>query len=110
MSDTELATLSTIAWLVATVALFILLAGWSTGSSWGLTAALVRGVRSWSDRPEPSVRTSTSPAAEALAPLLLPPLRSPATHHAPAPGAVPVPLAEIEDLWTRRLYRQQREP
>jgi hypothetical protein len=71
MSDIELTTLSTLCWLVATVALFILLAGWSAGESWGLTASLVHGVRGWADRDR---RTGpvTSPFREPLRPILDP--------------------------------------
>jgi hypothetical protein len=49
MTSVQLATISTALWVVATVALFIVLANWSTGGSWGLTASIVRGVRGWSD-------------------------------------------------------------
>jgi hypothetical protein len=69
MSSVQLATVSTALWLVAVVALFILLAGWSTGSSWGLTSAIVRGVRGWAER---DGRLVPGPSTESLAPILDP--------------------------------------
>jgi hypothetical protein len=71
MTGVQLATASTWLWIVATVSLFILLANWSSGSSWGLTASIVRGVRSWSDRDE-ATGSLTSPSAETLRPMLDP--------------------------------------
>ena len=71
MTDAELTMLSTVAWVVATAALFILLAGWSAGESWGLTASLVQGVRSWADRDRRG-GPITSPFREPLRPILDP--------------------------------------
>lgn len=113
MTSVQLATMSTGLWVVATVSLFILLAGWSTGSSWGLTASLVRGVRGWSDR---DGRPITTPAAhpEPLRPILDPyaVVRRPGPSTPPriesdagaqtAAGELP---AEVIDLGARRLPR-----
>jgi hypothetical protein len=91
MTGVQLATVSTALWVVATVALFILLAGWSTGSSWGLTASLVRGVRGWSDRPERPI-SAASPPSEQLRPILDPyafvrrPARRSSSNDDPDPG------------------------
>jgi hypothetical protein len=51
MTGPQLATLSTALWCVATTVLFILLAHWSAGGSWGITDGIVRGVRSWTGGP-----------------------------------------------------------
>lgn len=126
MTGVQLATMSTALWIVATVTLFILLAHWSTGESWGLTASLVRGVRSWAEHDRPAT-TVSSPFIEALPPLLVPrrpiggvaAVRLPASHGPTAllPPASPRPAvarpanpdlegtAEIEDLGERRLRR-----
>ena len=50
MTDTQLSTLSTFAWLVGAVTLFILLARRSTGSSWGISTAVARGLIGWTGR------------------------------------------------------------
>ena len=50
MTDSDLTALSTLLWTIATGALFILLAQWSDGSSWGITAGIARGLRTWSGR------------------------------------------------------------
>ena len=93
MTDVQLATLSTLAWLVAMVTLLILLAGWSTGTSWGLTASIVRGVRGWSDRDDQR-SLPVSPGAEDLPPII---------HRALDRRPEPMVTAELVDLGNRRL-------
>ena len=63
MTDSDLTALSTLLWTIATGALFILLAQWSDGSSWGITAGIVRGLRTWSGRDphgRPAARSDSS--------------------------------------------------
>ena len=115
MTDTQLTTLATLAWLVGTVTLFILLAHWSAGGSWGISAAVARGIIGWAGR-------NGSFAGEWSSTDELPPLQPPqvarlwgteagvaATIDERAP-AQPLgnhpprqPTAELEDLGTRRL-------
>ena len=107
MTDPQLATLSTILWLIATGSLFILLAGWSSGTSWGLTATIVRGVRGWADRDGPA-RTAASPFVDALPPLEDGLRRRGGVEPAPAPGAAPTrpapgAMLEVIDFGERRL-------
>jgi hypothetical protein len=110
MTSVQLATMSTGLWVVATVSLFILLAGWSSGESWGLTASIVRGVRGWADhdRPNPAI---SSPFAEPLAPLLVPKRPIGGVAAARLPSAAPSfaahaqPTVEVVDLGERRLPR-----
>lgn len=66
--------LSTALVIIATVALFILLAEWSSGTSWGLTAAIVHGVRGWvgDEGATPPASEVRSPFTDPLAPLLVP--------------------------------------
>jgi hypothetical protein len=102
MTDVHLATMSTALWVVATVSLFILLAGWSSGESWGLTASLVRGVRGWADRggrPMPGA----PPHGEPLRPILDPyAFVRRADPRAPSSSDADV---EVIDLGERRLER-----
>lgn len=76
MTDQQLATLSTIAWLVLTTLLFVELSNWSAGGSWTIVPGIMRGVRGWRARgQEPD-----------LPPLALPPRAAPpgwATQHLP---------------------------
>lgn len=109
MTDTDLTALSTLAWLVGTVALFVLLAHWSAGGSWGISAAITRGLIGWAGRNPGFAGEWTEDE--------LGPIRS---HRAdlpwgggsasapPAPGLpanppADYPIAELEDLGTRRL-------
>jgi hypothetical protein len=113
MTGPELATLSTLAGLVATVALFILLAGWSTDTSWGLTASIVRGVLGWSGR-DGAPAAAISPSDQTLRPMQ-PPVRERLWAAAPTVASdaeteasahsvtAAEPSAEIEDLGSRRL-------
>jgi hypothetical protein len=99
MTSVQLASMSTALWIVATVSLFIVLAEWSSGTSWGLTASIVRGVRGWSDRE--GLGAVTSPSGESLRPILDPYAslrRSP-------PASGPVPAAEVIELGVRSLPR-----
>jgi hypothetical protein len=99
VTDTQLTTLSTFAWLVLAVWLFILLARRSTGSSWGISTAIARGLIGWTGR-NGIIAGEWSGDGE------LPPMALP---HAdgPIPSKEPVveadPCAEIEDLGSRRL-------
>ena len=100
MTSVQLASMSTALWVVATVSLFILLAEWSGGASWGLTASIVRGVRGWSDRDGPRA-PDTSPSEEPLRPILDP---YASLRRSPPPSA-PAPAAEVIELGERRLAR-----
>ena len=71
MTSVQLATISTALWVVATGAMFILLAHWSTGDSWGFAASIVRGVRGWADRDAPAVPLAR-PDVEPFCPILDP--------------------------------------
>jgi hypothetical protein len=99
MTDTELTAVSTFLWVVATVSLFILLAGWSTGASWGISSGIVNGLRGWTHRGGLLARASSS--AGELPPLRLPPEGHGRASGSPRLGDAPTPIAEIEDLRTR---------
>ena len=111
MTGVQLATMSTALWVVATVSLFILLAEWSGGASWGLTASIVRGVRGWSDRDAPPASTVSSPFVEVYSPFLDPsrPIGGVAARRLPPVDPPPVrdtaSGAEVVDLGERRLPR-----
>lgn len=94
MNDTQLAMLSTALWLIAVGSLFVLLAGWSAGASWGIGIALARGVRGWSGREGSSTPGSRGP--ETLPPMQIPPRGDAAI------DAAPPPPVEVEELPTRR--------
>ena len=113
MTGVQLATMSTGLWVVATVTLFVLLAHWSTGESWGLTASIVRGVRGWAQGDRPA-STVGSPFAEPLGPMFVPrrPIGGVAAARLPSAGAAPVApaldaarTAELVDLGGHRLPR-----
>jgi hypothetical protein len=112
MTGVQLATMSTGLWVVATVSLFILLAGWSSGESWGLTASIVRGVRGWAEHDRPASIVS-SPFTEPLGPTFVPrrPIGGAAAARLPSarlpsgPAAGPGPAAELVDLGEHRLPR-----
>jgi hypothetical protein len=111
MSSVQLATMSTALWVVATVSLFILLAEWSGGASWGLTTSIVRGVRGWSDRHAPPASTASSPFVEPHSPFLDPsrPIGGVAARRLPAEDRPPMRAtgvaAEVVDLGEHRLPR-----
>lgn len=103
MTSVQLATMSTGLWIVATVSLFILLAEWSSGASWGLTASIVRGVRGWSDHDRAPESTVSSPFVEPLSPFLDPsrPIGGVAARRlplaaAPSESALPATEASVE--------------
>jgi hypothetical protein len=96
MTSVQLATMSTGLWIVATVSLFILLAEWSSGASWGLTASIVRGVRGWSDHDRAPEST-----AEPLRPILDP---YASLRRSPQLSGL-TPAAEVIELGERRLSR-----
>jgi hypothetical protein len=118
MSSVQLATMSTGLWLVATVSLFILLAGWSSGESWGLTASIVRGVRGWAEHDRPATAVS-SPFVESLGPMFVPRRPIGGVAAARLPGATrpsastspstrpfadnPAPAVEVVDLGEHRI-------
>jgi hypothetical protein len=68
MTDNQLATLSTLVWLVLTTIVFVELASWSAGGSWTIVPALVHGVRGWIGRGQvpdlPAFAISTRPAVD----------------------------------------------
>jgi hypothetical protein len=111
VTDTQLTTLSTLVWLIGTIVLFVLLAHWSAGGSWGISSAIARGLTGWADRgsvPGPGGRFGDD-----LRPIQPPrldrlwgqdmsgPPDNPATLTGTASDAVSV--AELEDLGSRRL-------
>ena len=85
MTGVQLATMSTVLWVVATVSLFVLLAEWSSGASWGLSASIVRGVRGWADQDAP-VPTISSPLVDPVASFVDPsrPIRGAAAARLPS--------------------------
>ena len=116
MTDAQLTTLSTIAWVIATTALLILLANWSAGGSWGISGAIARGLSGWAGRDGVGGRAAAS--ATELRPIEAPHLErlwasepgateSGATVLGSASSAQPFggaePGAELEDLGARRL-------
>jgi hypothetical protein len=94
MTGPELATLSTIGWVVITVAILIVFGTWSTGEGWSILPGLVRGVRDWATE-QLGARPPTSPSPWAVT-------MSPRTSDPSGPGgSEPRELAEIEELWER---------
>jgi hypothetical protein len=111
VTDAQLTTLSTLVWLIGTIVLFVLLAHWSAGGSWGISSAIARGLTGWVDRgsaPGPGARFGDD-----LRPIQPPrldrlwgqdtsrPSDNPATLAGTASDVVSV--AELEDLGSRRL-------
>ena len=115
MSDPTLALLSTLAWIIGTSVTFVLLAHWSAGGSWGISAALARGLIGWAGR-DPTVAGGPATASD-LRPMATPRLDrlwagtqpgaaeaaaatgpTPPTPNAAAGGSA---IAEIEDLGSR---------
>ncbi len=93
MTDNQLATLSTLIWLVLTSILFVELANWSAGGSWTIVPGLLRGARGWATRgQEPDLPAFAISAGE--------PTRG-------APAAAPEPLAAVPDV---RAIRVPAEP
>ncbi|MEO8272571.1 MAG: hypothetical protein ABI620_00725 [Chloroflexota bacterium] len=121
MTSVQLATMSTALWVIATTSLFILLAGWSSGESWGLTASFVRGVRGWAEQ-DARMGATSSPFVEQLGPLFVPkrPIGGAAAVRllsvarasaippsmAPLSPGDPTPAAEVVDLGERHLPRE----
>ena len=60
MTDAQLTALSTLAWLIGTTTLFILLAHWSAGGTWGISSAIARGLTGWSGREAEGPRPSAA--------------------------------------------------
>jgi hypothetical protein len=106
MTDDQLTTLSTIAWLVGTSLLFVLLAHWSTGGSWDISSAIARGLTGWTRR-----NGSPGHPAGDLPPMAPPQLdrlwgvagRTEAARPAVGVDVADEPAAELEDLGSRRL-------
>ena len=95
MTGPQLATLSTIGWVVLTLAFLIVFGTWSAGEGWSILPGLVRGVRDWAAEHMATRATSPSPWAVTF------PAPTPAV---PTPDAVmPSELAEIEELGERHL-------
>ena len=101
MTDAQLTALSTICWVVATVSVFILLAEWSAGTSWGISAGIVNGVRGWT-RGHGLLGGRSSSTGE-LPPLVLPSERPDREPQRPISDPAPMPIAEIDDLASRRI-------
>ena len=103
MIDTQLATLSTFAWLVLAVFPFILLARRSAGSSWGISTAIARGLIGWTGRNGIIAGEWSSDAELAAmdARRLDGPI--PPAHRSKGPVFEASPRAEIEDLGSRHL-------
>jgi hypothetical protein len=124
MTGSQLATLSTLAWCVATTALFILLAQWSAGGSWGITDSIVRGVRGWARTTgqevdlQPfaispgAIESSALPGESSRGAVAAPDRRLRTPEPAFGAGISPPasrseeirPTAVVEDLGTRRLF------
>jgi len=106
MTDTQLTALSTIAWVIGTATVFVLIAHWSAGGSWGISAAIARGLIGWAGR-------NGSFAGDWSRETDLPPLEPPAldrlwSGEGDIPSIengpqVPQVFAEIEDLGERRI-------
>ena len=100
MTGPELATLSTLAWVVLTLAILVVFGSWSTNESSSLLPGLVRGVRDWATE-QVAARSPCSPSPWAVT---MPAAASPAaasTAEIPDALAPSDETAEIEDLWTR---------
>jgi hypothetical protein len=116
VTGSQLATLSTIAWLVGTTVLFALLARWSDGGSWGITTAVTRGLIGWSGR-KGSIAGEWPSGDEWPSPGRLPTSDAPASDRPSGAHANPAatngaagsesldsaPIAELVDLGARRL-------
>lgn len=115
MTGPELATLSTLGWVVLTLAVLIVVGTWSTGESWSILPGLVRGVRDWATEQavarqpsSPSPWAITAPAPEAVvASTFARDPRQPAELAQLAELAELADLgpAEIEELWIRPTSR-----
>lgn len=103
MTDAQLTALSTFSWLIGTAVMFILLAHWSAGGTWAISSAITRGLTGWTGRT--GNLTGSSPNDDELGPIRSPRIdRLWAGEEAPAPPPPSdQPVAEIEDLATRRL-------
>ena len=111
MTDAQLTALSTIAWIVGTIATFVLAAHWSAGGSWGISSAIARGLIGWTGRS--GAIAGEWPSDDELGPIRPPSLDrlwagdsapvARAGDSAPAPDSRDQPIAEIEDLGSRRL-------
>jgi len=98
------ATVGTIAWVVATIALIVVFAGRTVSAAFGISTSVVRGVRDWVLRPDPDAGRTISPRAVELPPLpAAPPARLPRVINAGAAARWRNPEAEVEDLPRRSL-------
>lgn len=96
MTDLQLTALGTVAWLIGTAMLFILLARWSAGGTWGIANAVVRGLTGWVGG-EASAG-ARSPSGGELRPMQTPRLdRLWGSHLGQAAAAAMTPAAEIAD-------------
>ena len=108
MTDTQLTALSTIAWVIGTATVFVLIAHWSAGGSWGISSAIARGLIGWAGR-------NGSFAGDWSRETDLPPLEPPALDRLwsgegdpsdvrmTATAVADLPIAEVEELPTRRI-------
>jgi hypothetical protein len=102
MTGAQLTTLSTLAWLVGTVTLFILLAHWSAGGSWGISSAIARGIIGWAGRN--GTIAGEWPSDDDLGAIRPPDVDRLWAGDSPNQDApLDQPIAEIEDLGSRRL-------
>ena len=99
MTGPELATLSTIGWVVLTLAFLIVFGTWSAGEGWSILPGLVRGVRDWAAEHVASRAISPSPWVVTLPPAAAAPPADPPSRVDPASLVDAAP--EIVELWTR---------
>ncbi|MBI3750875.1 MAG: hypothetical protein HY263_04360 [Chloroflexi bacterium] len=97
MTGPELATLSTIGWIVLTLAFIVVFGTWSAGGSWSILPGLVRGVRDWATE-EAVARQPSSPSPWAVT------APTPALPVDPTDKAA-IAAPEIEELWIRPTSR-----
>lgn len=97
-----LADLSTLIWVIVVSVMFVVLAHWSTGESWGISSAVVDGVRGWAHDLQGRGRAMSSGGD---LPLMRLDAGSMTLASAAAPPPQPLPMAEIVELGTRRTDR-----
>ena len=100
MTGTQLATLSTIGWVILTLAILVVFGTWSTGEGWSILPGIVRGVRDWATE-QVAARQPTRPSPWAV------PRPDPRSKPASfvSGGQEPEAFPEIEELWERPTQR-----
>jgi hypothetical protein len=96
MTDAQLTEISTIAWVAGTSTLFILLAHWSDGGSWGIANAVARGLIGWTGR-NGAIAGAWPSAVE------LPPIDESRSSRLAGTDPDSMAFAELVDLGSRRL-------